>query len=93
MQLFKRRQSPINEWLYENAICLGDLHEQLCRPLYSQFTAWCSENGYAQPMSNYSFKEELCAIYDIEVRNERTQNGIKNYFYKRGDFDPTYKPF
>lgn len=93
IQLFKRRQSPINEWLYENALCLGDFHNQPCRPLYSQFTAWCSENGYAQPMSNFTFKEELCSIYDMEVRNERSDKGVKNYFYKRGDFDPTYKPF
>lgn len=93
MNLFKRRQSPINEWIYENSICLRDLHCQSVRPLYSQFVAWCSENGYAQPMSNYTFKEEICTIFDMEVRHERGEKGVSSCFFKPGKFDPEYRPF
>ena len=63
--------------------------------LYSVFVDWCKNNGYLKQMSMFTFKEDICALYDVDVdfetrENKRTTTQI---FYKRGNFDPTMKPF
>ena len=93
LNMFKRRQSPVNEWLYENEFTLGDLHDKECPPLYAQFSEWCERNGYHRPMTAFSFREELRSIFDLDIRFERYGSGTKQFFFKRGDFDPSYKPF
>ena len=93
LNLFRRRQSPINEWLYENDMRLEDVHEKACLPLYNQYVEWCSQNGYGKLMTNFSFKESICALYDVELDRRKTERGIQQLFVKRGLFDPTYKPF
>ena len=95
LKLFQRRQSPINEWLYDSNITLGDLQDKPCLNLYPQFTAWCNLNGYTKPMSMFSFKEEICALYNMTIEFKVPDGGItpKAVFYRHGDFDPTYKPF
>ena len=94
LQIFKRRQSPLNEWLYENEITLSDLHEKKCLMLYSQFIEWCSINGYNKVMSNFTFKEDVCALYDIELRLIKNESGVPaQAFYKPGEFDKNYRPF
>lgn len=95
INIFKRRQSAINEWLYENDICLKDLHNVACNPLYKQFSAWCEDNGYKKVCSNFSFKEDICALYDVETQFKTVDDRPTPIviFYKRGEFDPDYKPF
>lgn len=95
LKLFQRRQSPINEWLYDANITLGDLQDKPCLNLYPQFTAWCNLNGYTKPMSMFSFKEEICAAYNMTIEFKVPDGGItpKAVFYRHGDFDPSYKPF
>jgi phage/plasmid-associated DNA primase len=94
LQMFKRRQSPLNEWLYENDITIGDLHEQRCLSLYAQFTEWCSNNGYSKLMSNFTFKDDIAALYDVEIRLKKIgDKAPTQVFYKPGDFDKNYKPF
>jgi hypothetical protein len=93
LNLFRRRQSPINEWLYENDMRIEDFHQKDCLPLYNQYVEWCTINGYGKLMTNFSFKESICALYDMELDRLRTEKGIKQVFVKRGLFDPTYKPF
>lgn len=94
LQIFKRRQSPLNEWLYESDMTLGDLHNVKCLSLYSQFTEWCSNNGYNKIMSNFTFKEDVSALYDIEIRMQKVDGKAPSQvFYKPGDFDKDYKPF
>lgn len=94
LQIFKRRQSPLNEWLYDNDIRLRDLHEKRCLSLYAQFTEWCSLNGYNKVMSNFTFKEDVCALYDIEIRYCSVDGKAPaQCFYKPGNFDADYKPF
>lgn len=94
LELFKRRQSPLNEWLYENEMTAGDLHKAKCVTLYKQFQEWCASNGYNKVMTNFTFKEDLCALYDMELDMLREAGKAPTQvFYKRGNFDPTFKPF
>ena len=94
LEVFKRRQSPLNEWLYENELTVGHLHEKECLILYKQFIAWCEENGYSKKMSAYTFKEDMCTLYDVEIDMRKNDCGaLKQSFVKRGLFDPLYKPF
>lgn len=94
LELFKRRQSPLNEWLYETEMTLGDLHKNKCVVLYKQFVEWCNSNGYTKIMTNFTFKEDVCALYDVEVDLlKEDKKAPAQVFYKRGDFDPNFKPF
>lgn len=94
LKLFKRRQSPLNEWLYETDMCLEDLVNKKVQPLYSEFIEWCGNNGYTKTMSSYTYKEDMCALYDMEVAYQPNEKGANiQVFYKRGDYDPKYKPF
>ena len=94
LQIFKRRQSPLNEWLYENDISLEDLHEYKCLSMYAQFTEWCNANGYSRIMSNFTFKEDVCALYDVEIRMKKVDKGAPiQVFYKPGEFNKEYRPF
>lgn len=95
LNIFKRRQSPINEWLYENTICLGDLHNHKCMALYNMFIQWCMDNGYQRTMTMFTFKEEISTLYDVEVKFVTLNEGSlpAQVFYKRGEFDPEYRPF
>ena len=95
INIFKRRQSALNEWLYENDITLGDLHNHKCMALYNSFICWSQDNGYLNKMTMFTFKEEITALYDMEVTFNRDADGkvSSQVFYKRGQFDPDYKPF
>lgn len=94
LELFKRRQSPLNEWLYETGVTTGDLHNKTCVPLYKQFVEWCNSNGYTKIMTNFTFKEDVCALYDMELDLLKEDGKVpKQVFYKRGNFDPNFKPF
>lgn len=95
LKLFQRRQSPINEWLYDSNLTLGDLQDTPCLNLYPQFTVWCTLNGYTKPMNMFSFKEEICALYNMTIEFKIPQGGVtpKAVFYRHGEFDPEFKPF
>ena len=94
LDLFRRRQSPLNEWLYETDVTTGDLHKKNCVLLYKQFSEWCTSNGYTKIMTTFTFKEDVCALYDMELDMEKEPGKApKQVFYKRGEFDPNYKPF
>lgn len=95
LDLFKRRQSPLHEWLYETDMTIGDLHEQKCLALYQQFKEWCDQNGYKKIMTNYTFKDDICALYDMSISMIKQDNKTVpiQVFYKHGKFNPTYRPF
>ena len=95
LDLFKRRQSPLHEWLYETDMTIGDLHEQKCLSLYQQFKEWCDQNGYKKIMTNYTFKDDICALYDMSITMIKQDNKTvpTQVFYKHGKFNPTYRPF
>lgn len=95
LQIFKRRQSPLNEWLFENGITRGDLQNAKCIILFKQFNEWCVNNGYRNIMTNFTFKEDVCALYDMEIRQIQLEEGHvpAQVFFKPGDIDLTYTPF
>lgn len=94
LETFKRRQSPLNEWLYENEISTGDLHNKSTILFYTQFKEWCETNGYNRLMTAFTFKEDVCALYDLELTMlKESGKAPKQVFYKRGEFDPNFKPF
>lgn len=95
LDTFKRRQSPLNEWLYENDMTIGDLQDKKCISLYNQFMEWCDGNGYSRKMTAFTFKEDICALYDMEIAFRSIEEGKVPVptFYKRGEFDKNYKPF
>ena len=72
-----------------------DIVGQRPMTLYSQFKAWCEENGYSKIPATYSFKEDICALYDIEIDMGFEENGKpkKQSFVKRGNYDPHFRPF
>ena len=95
LDTFKRRQSPLHEWVYENDLTLGDLHKKRCISLYSEFTEWCALNGYSRIMNNFTFKEDICAMYDMEIEIQQSEGkgAPAQVFYKRGTFNSNFKPF
>lgn len=95
LELFKRRQSPLHEWLYSMEISLGDLHNHATMTLYKQYVAWCEENGYSKTLTAFSFKEDVCVLYDVELDKIAINDSKmpKQVFVKRGNFDPSYRPF
>lgn len=92
---FKRRQSPLSEWLYELDMRRKDLVGKKCQTLFSEFRAWCENNGYTKLMTMFSFKEDLCALYDIEIDMGIDDSGRLRgqTFAKRGEYDGEFKPF
>lgn len=95
LNMFRRRQSPLHEWLYENDMRLGDIHNVKCSILYKMYAGWCDDNGYTKKLTMFSFKEDLCALYDIEIDFVQQAEGMIPVptFVKRGEFDKNYKPF
>ena len=95
LELFKRRQSALTEWLYENDICVKDLNGRKCIVLYQQFVEWCNNNGYNKKLTSFTFREDICTAYAMEVRYMSPGEGLPptQVFSKRGDFDPEFRPF
>ena len=56
---------------------------------------WCEDNGYSRKMNVFTFKEDMCSLYDMEIAFERINEGEPRaqVFFKRGEFDENYKPF
>ena len=93
---FKRRQSPLSEWLYENDMCTEDFVNKRCNSLFAMFREWSQNNGYNKLMTMYSFKEDICALYDLQIdmgidEHGNVRGGQK--FVKRGEYDGKFKPF
>ena len=95
LKIFKRRQSPLNEWLYDMEMTLGDLQNKKCIILYKQFIEWCSNNGYSKLMTNFTFKEDMCALYDMEIRQIVLHEGEtpSQVFFKPGEINKDFRPF
>jgi phage/plasmid-associated DNA primase len=72
---------------------IEDIHQKECLPLYNQYVEWCQQNGYGKLMTAFSFKESICALYDVELDRLTVDKKLKQVFVKRGLFDPKYKPF
>ena len=95
LNMFRRRQSPFHEWLYENDLRVKNLENQPCMVLYRQYRDWCENAGYTKSMNLLGFKEDLCMLYDLEVDLARTAEGApaRQVFINRGKKPADFKPF
>ena len=95
LEMFKRRQSALNEWLYENDVTVADLYNKKCSVLYTQFMEWCSNNGYGKKPTAFTFKEDICSLYQMEIKMLTITEDAPpvQVFTKRGAFDSSFKPF
>ena len=95
LNLLKRRQSAVNEWLYENNVTTGDIINKSCTSLYSMYTNWATENGYATKVTMFTFKEEVCSLYRVGVKlvvPEGKSMPIR-VFFAEGEYNANYRPF
>lgn len=96
LELFKRRQSPLHEWLYDCDYRVKDFVGKRCMTMYKVYRAWAEENGYNKLLAMYTFKEDICALYDLETDLIKTEgaSAATQVFVKYGEsYDPEYKPF
>lgn len=95
LDVFRRRQSPLIEWLYEHGFCLKDFVNKRCITMYRQFRDWLDNNGYKGQMSMFSFKEELMALFDLDVgfMSLNEDETPTQCFLKHGEYDEEYRPY
>lgn len=95
LDVFRRRQSPLIEWLYEHGFCLKDFVNKRCMTMYRQFRDWLDNNGYKGQMSMFSFKEELMALFDLDVGfiSLNEDETPTQCFLKHGEYDEEYRPY
>lgn len=67
LRKFKCRQSSLNEWLYEDNITLGDIYKKSVLGTYTMYIEWAQTNNYIKLPSIMTFKEDMCALYNVEI--------------------------
>lgn len=67
LRKFKCRQSSVNEWLYEDHITLEDIYQKPVLAMYTMYIEWAQSNGYTKLPSVLTFKEDICALYMVEI--------------------------
>lgn len=67
LRKFRCRQSSLNEWLYEEQIRLKDVYNKSVQMLFTLYIEWAGRNGYSKLPSILSFKEDICALYEVEI--------------------------
>ena len=67
LRKFKCRQSSLNEWVHEEMLKLKDVYGKGTLALYSLYIEWAQANGYQRLPSALTFKEDMCALYDLEL--------------------------
>lgn len=91
---FRRRQSALMEWLYQLDMRRGDLTNKKVNILYTQFKEWCMGAGYHKVPAMFSFREDICALYDLESDLSYVDGKLSAHiFIDRGHKDANFKPF
>jgi phage/plasmid-associated DNA primase len=67
LRKFKCRQSSLNEWVFEEHLTLGDVYGKGVLGLYAFYIEWAQNNGYTKLPSALTFKEDMCALYNVEI--------------------------
>lgn len=67
LRKFKCRQSSLNEWVFEDSITLKDVYHASVTGLYTVYLEWAQRNGYTKFPSVLTFKEDMCALYNVEI--------------------------
>ena len=83
LRKFKCRQSSINEWLYEDHVTLGDIYNKGVLSTYSMYIEWAQTNGYSKLPSALTFKEDICALYKVEIDFTGTEQRASQQIFTR----------
>ena len=83
LRRFKCRQSSINEWLYEDHVTLGDIYGKGVLATYSLYIEWAQTNGYSKLPSALTFKEDICALYNVEIDFTGTEQRASQQIFTR----------
>lgn len=83
LRKFKCRQSSLNEWIFEDHLTLGDIYGKEVLPLYSFYLEWAQSNGYSKLPSALTFKEDICALYDVEVEYTSEERRASQQIFTR----------
>lgn len=67
LRKFKCRQSSLNEWLSEENIKLKDIYKHNVNTLYALYIDWATTNNYKKLPSKITFREDICALYNVEI--------------------------
>lgn len=70
LRKFKCRQSSLNEWLSEENMRLKDIYGHNVNTLYAMYTDWAVSNNYKRIPSSITFREDICALYNVETDYE-----------------------
>lgn len=90
LRKFKCRQSALNEWIFEESMTLGDFYGKSCLSTYTFFVEWAQKNGYLKLPSALTFKEDVCALFGLEIGNvDKNMRASGQIFTRR--VDPTNK--
>lgn len=91
---FRRRQSSLHEWMYENNLCLKEILETPCMVLYKQFTMWADDGGYKSKPNMFTFREDICNSYHVRTQIAGAgPNRNKMMFVRDGNYEDSYRPF
>lgn len=89
LRKFKCRQSSVNEWLYEDHMALKDIYNKSVLGTYSMYVEWANNNGYNKLPSVLTFKEDICALYSVEIDYTGTEKRASQQIFTRRT-EPTY---
>ena len=89
LRKFKCRQSSVNEWLYEDHMALKDIYNKSVLGTYSMYVEWANNNGYSKLPSVLTFKEDICALYSVEIDYTGTEKRASQQIFTRRT-EPTY---
>jgi P4 family phage/plasmid primase-like protien len=67
LKKFKRRQSAVYEYIHRHKHTLRYFYNTHCGAHFSMFHEWAVSNGF-KSMTSTTFREEICALFDLEVR-------------------------
>ena len=96
LNMFKRRQSPLHEWLYDGDYKTKDFIGKRCMTMYKIYRSWAEENGYNKLLAMYTFKEDICTLYNLETDLMPTSDSqtLSQVFTTHNEtIDLEYKPF
>ena len=84
LRKFKCRQSSLNEWIFEDNMTLGDVYGKGVLSLYSFYIEWAQSNGYTKLPSVLTFKEDMCALYNVEIGFTGDEHRASQQIFTRG---------
>ena len=90
LRKFRCRQSSLNEWLCEDHMALKDIYKKSVLGTYSMYIEWANNNGYSKLPSVLTFKEDICALYNVEINFTGEEHRASQQIFDRR-VEPSYQ--